>query len=97
MTYDPSAEPAEEESAVAKVLARFPETVKAAMTEYEPSIITRYALELCAAFNRFYHNCQILSAENTAVKNNRIALTACARSVLGKALHLVCMATPEKI
>ena len=95
--FDPSATPAGEEADVAKVLARFPETVENAMAEYEPSVITRYILDLCAAFNRFYHNCQILSAEDEAVKSNRVALTQAVKTVLGRALHLICMATPEKI
>ena len=95
--FDPSAESAKEESDVAKVLARFPETVENAMAEYEPSVITRYILDLCAAFNRFYHNCQILSAEDAAQRENRIALTVAVKTVLGRALHLICMATPEKI
>ena len=86
-----------EEGDVAKVLARFPETVLTAMTEYEPSVITRYILDLCAAFNRFYHNCQILSAADANVRHNRVALAACVKTVLGRALRLICMATPEKI
>ena len=67
------------------------------MAEYEPSVITRYILDLCAAFNRFYHNCQILSAENEALRQNRVALTQAVKTVLGRALRLICMATPEKI
>ena len=62
-----------EESALAKTIAQFPERVKLALAEYEPSVITRYILELCAAFNRFYHNCQILSAEDEKIRNTRRA------------------------
>ncbi|MBQ7376777.1 MAG: arginine--tRNA ligase [Clostridia bacterium] len=87
----------EEETALVKTLATFPERVKAALADYEPSVITRYALDLCAAFNRFYHNCQILSAENEKVRATRIALTAATKSVLGKALELICMKKTEQI
>ena len=80
-----------------KVLALFPERVAAAIDEYEPSIITRYALDLCAAFNRFYHNCQILSAENEKVRAYRLALVKASNQVLGRALSLICMKKPEKI
>ena len=86
-----------EEGEVAKVLARFPEAVKSALADYEPSDVTRYILDLCAAFNRFYHNCQILSAPDDGTRSNRIALTAAVRTVLGRALHLICLSTPEKI
>lgn len=87
----------EDELALTKVLALFPERVSAAIEEYEPSLITRYALDLCAAFNRFYHNCQILSAEDEKVRTFRLALTKGANQVLGRALSLICMKKPEKI
>ena len=86
-----------DEKELAKVLALFPTSVADAINEYEPSIITRYILDLCAAFNRFYHNCQILSCEDESVRNSRIALTRCVNTVLGRALELICMKKTEKI
>ena len=88
---------ADDELALVKSLALFPERVKAAIAEYEPSLITRYILDLCAAFNRFYHNCQILSAEDEALRAFRVALTFATNRVLGRALSLICMKKPEKI
>ena len=86
-----------DEKELAKVLANFPSAVSDAISEYEPSIITRYILDLCAAFNRFYHNCQILSCDDENSKNSRIALTKCVNTVLGRALELICMKKTEKI
>ncbi len=86
-----------EETELAKAISRFSERVKAALEEHEPSYITRYVLDLCAAFNRFYHECPILSCEDEVVRESRVALTAATRTVLGTALHLICMATPEQI
>lgn len=88
-------EPQEED--LVRVLSVFPEKVKQAIDDYEPSVITRYVLDLCAAFNRFYHECQILNAADEALRESRIALTAATKTVLGSALHLICMPTPEKI
>ena len=87
----------DEERALARTLALFPERVEEALAEYEPSVITRYILDLCAAFNRFYHECQILSAEDENTRKNRIAMVAATNTVLGRALHLICLKTPEKI
>jgi arginyl-tRNA synthetase len=87
----------EEENELIKTLATFPEKVNSAIADYEPSIITRYALDLCAAYNRFYHDCKIISCEDSAVRENRLAITAATKRVLGTALSLVCMKTPEKI
>ena len=82
---------------LAKTLSIFPERVNAAIADYEPSIITRYILDLCAAFNRFYHECSIVSCEDEKLKSSRIALTAATNQILRTALHLICMQSPEKI
>ncbi len=86
-----------EEAALVKTVAMFPERVKAAIAEYEPSVITRYILDLCAAFNRFYHECSILSCEDADTRESRVALTAATNRVLKTALHLICVAAPEQI
>lgn len=95
--YKACGTPEPTEAALVKVLSAFPERVKAALDEYEPSYITRYILELCAAFNRFYHECAILSCEDPALRDNRVALTACVNTVLGRALTLICLKKTEKI
>ena len=87
----------EVEFELAKCLSVFPEKVASAIADYEPSVVTRYILDLCAAFNRFYHECSIANCEDEALKSSRIALTSATRQVLGTALHLICMQSPEKI
>lgn len=87
----------EEEIEVLRTLAKFPERVAAAIDEYEPSNITRYIIELCTAFNRFYHNCPIMTADDAGVRSERLRITSAVNTVLATALHLICMKTPEKI
>ena len=87
----------EVEFELAKTLSVFPERVASAIADYEPSIVTRYILDLAAAFNRFYHECKILSCEDETLKSSRIALTRATNQVLRTALHLICMKSPEKI
>ena len=86
-----------EETELLKVLSKFNEAVKGAIKEYEPSVITRYITDVCSAFNKFYHNCQIVSATDEAVKLTRIRLTAAVKTVLGSAFELICMKKTEKI
>ena len=88
-------EPAETE--LCKVLSRFEEAVLSAVEDYEPSDVTRYILDVCTAFNRFYHDCPIISADDEMTKKSRIALTQATNYVLGNALPLICLKTPEKI
>ncbi|MBE6635650.1 MAG: arginine--tRNA ligase [Ruminococcaceae bacterium] len=87
----------EVEFELAKVLSIFPERIKSAIAEYEPSVVTRYILDLCAAFNRFYHDCKIAACEDKDLRSSRLALTAATSRVLKTALGLICMQTPEKI
>ena len=87
----------DEEFELAKTISVFPERVRAAIEDYEPSCVTRYILDLCAAFNRFYHECKIVACEDEAQRASRIALTKAANRVLKTALGLICMQTPEKI
>ena len=82
---------------LAKTISVFPERINSALADYEPSVITRYILDLCAAFNRFYHECSIAGCEDEALRSSRIALTRATNQVLRTALHLICMQSPEKI
>ena len=91
------AELSDVEIELAKCLSVFPERINAALADYEPSIVTRYILDLAAAFNRFYHECKIVGCEDEKLRSSRIALTRAANQVLRTALHLICMQSPEKI
>ncbi len=94
MTDAPLTEP---ETELAKTLSLFPEKIKSAIAEYEPSTVTRYILDVASAFNRFYHECKIANCEDKEVRSSRLALTRATKQVLKTALHLICMQSPEKI
>ncbi len=85
------------ERSLCLVLSQYEERVRIALRDYEPSVITRYILDVATAFNRFYHDCAIVTAEDPAVRTSRLALTAAARSVLGSAFGLICLRKTEKI
>lgn len=87
----------DDERELVKTLARFPEKVLEALDSYEPSVVTRYILDVATSFNRFYHNCQILSAESDEVINTRIELTKATNYVLGNAFELICLKKTKKI
>lgn len=87
----------EEEATLVKTLCRFGERVSDALEAYEPSIVTRFILDVAAAFNRFYHNCPIHTAADPAVRASRLNLTAAAKTVLGNAFDLICLRRTEKV
>ncbi len=85
------------ESTLVKTLSLFPEKVNAARNDLEPSIIARYLLDVCADFNRFYHDCPVLKAENNVVKNTRVALVKATANVLNNGLALIGLKRPKNI
>ena len=85
------------EAALIKTLKLFPDKVESARKELEPSFIARYLLDVCADFNRFYHDCPVLKCEDKAVKDTRIALVKATANVLKNGLTLIGLKTPKNI
>ena len=85
------------EKVLCVTLSEFEERVRMALRDYEPSYITRYILDVATAFNRFYHDCAIVTAEDAAVRETRLALTRATKYVLGRAFGLICLRKTDKI
>ncbi len=79
-----------------KTLYLFPFKVKLAMDELEPSIVTRYLIDLAQDFNRFYHNNSIL-VEDSDIRNARLALVQSVKYTLSNGLRLIGLSTPERV
>ena len=77
-------------------LNKFPSVVESAVEKNEPCFITRYAIDLASCFNKFYFDCKILG-ESDDVKNFRLTLTKCTKTVIKNALSLLGIKTPEKM
>ena len=78
------------------MLGRFGEAVKSAAEKYEPSIVTRYALELASAFNKFYISSKI-SCKDENLRNFRLAITQAVKITLTNALTLLGIQTVEEM
>lgn len=85
------------EKSLCVVLSQYEERVRLALRDYEPSIVTRYILDVATAFNRFYHDCVITNAEDPSVRKTRLALTLATKYILGSAFGLICLRKTEKI
>lgn len=77
-------------------LSTFPEVVKSAAEKLEPFFITRYAIEVASAFNKFYFDCKIIG-ENENVRNFRLTLCECTLTVITSALRLLGIQVPERM
>lgn len=82
--------------AIVALLDRYPQILQESAKKYEPSVVTRYAIDLAQAFNKFYFECKI-GAEAEGIKNSRLLLTKAVRQVLGNALGLLGIETPQKM
>lgn len=81
---------------VIKLLAQFPDKIKDAANKYEPSIVTRHIVDIAQAFNNFYNvNHVIVDDEN--VKDARLALVYCVKTILSTGLSLLGISSPEQM
>ncbi|GGH21926.1 arginine--tRNA ligase [Paenibacillus segetis] len=94
--YDPALLHNETEFNLLKALSLFPETIELALVKLEPSLISRYLVDLAQAFNRFYHDSPIL-VEELALRNVRLALVQAVKITLQNGLRLIGLQAPEKI
>lgn len=85
-----------EEFELSKTLEAYASAVTLAMEKYEPSVITRYVLQVAKDFNKFYNNCPINSAEES-VKKARLQLVQATTVVIRNALALLGIETVEEM
>lgn len=79
------------------VLAKYPDVVQSAASEYSPAMIANYIYELAKLYNKFYHEESILKAEDLKVKNFRLDLSAAASAVIRKGMKLLGIRVPERM
>lgn len=95
-TFDASLLSTKEEFELAKTLGVFNDAVNSAIDKYEPSVITRYVIQVAKDFNKFYNNCPINSAEED-LKQARLSLVEAATIVISNALKLIGIETVERM
>ena len=81
---------------IVRLLEQFPKLVKEAAQRNEPSLITRYTVDLAQAYNKFYYEHRILDCE-PATSAARIAITQAVRDVIGTGLTLIGVEPTEKM
>ena len=77
-----------------KMIAKFPEEIKAAAIMREPSRITKYSMDLAAAFHAFYGACKV-ACEDESLKNARLALVSACRQTIKNSLSVLGIDAPE--
>ena len=78
-----------------ELIARFPQTVEQAASEYRPLVMAAYAYDVANAFHSFYHAVPVLQAEAEGTKQARLRLVAAARQTIANSLRLLTIEAPE--
>ena len=81
---------------VIKTISNFKETLVRAMQKNEPSILTKYIVELAENYSNFYNNNQII-CDDKDLQNSRLYLTYMTKIVLEKALNILGIEVPDKM
>ncbi len=86
----------EEEVALIRQLARFPEALEGAALHYEPHRLVFYLQELAAALHSYYNRHRVL-VEDVRVSQARLYLVNAVRTVLANALRILGVSAPERM
>jgi arginyl-tRNA synthetase len=87
----------DQEKELIRTLYEFPELIKKAAAEYDPSHIAGFAYNLAKSYHKFYHDLSILKAETAAAGAFRIKLSRMVAHVLSTAMNLLGIDMPEKM
>lgn len=87
---------ADEEIELIIKLAEFPEEIRLAANAYDPTRLTRYAMDLAANFHSFYNACRVKS-DDLQLMHARIMLIDCVRIVIKNALSILGVTAPERM
>jgi arginyl-tRNA synthetase len=86
-----------EEKEVIIKLQNYPDVIREAAQNYNPSSVCNYLLELSHNFNTFYHAHSVLKAETEELKHSRLLLIKSVQIVLRNGLELLGIKAPEKM
>ena len=73
---------------IVSLLNDFEKTVRRALKEFEPSVISRYLLDVTKAFNTFYNSCRVVTGDRLE-SLSRGLIVLCCRKVLRQGLLLL--------
>ena len=81
---------------VVRLIGQFPEVAKNALNRSEPSMITRYSVDLAQAYNKFYYERKVM-VDDLGARKARLMLTEATRDLLRRSLSLIGIAAPERM
>ncbi|MCZ6899025.1 MAG: arginine--tRNA ligase [Bacteroidetes bacterium] len=95
LTFNVILHPTEVE--VLSLLNEFPDKVKLAAEEYNPSIIAQYVYDLAKSYNRFYAEVPVLSQSDPDMLNFKITFSRVVAQTISKAMGLLGIKVPKQM
>ena len=86
----------ENEKKLTFFMATYPDELIKSAESYDPTKITKYAIELSTLFHKFYSSCKVIS-ENKELSNARMYLCKCVKIILKNVLDLMKVNAPESM
>jgi arginyl-tRNA synthetase len=87
---------AQQEKDLVATLMNFHHVVQQATEQYKPSILTAYLYDLSRAYNGFYAECPVGSAQEPT-RSSRLMLSKATAATLKKGLSLLGIEAPERM
>lgn len=85
------------ENTIIKELYKFPYIIDELLTSNEASHLTKYIFNLTQYFSKFYESINIIKEENEELKESRLRLLLCIKTVLTTALNILGIETVDKM
>lgn len=79
-----------------RLLDRYPDILKDCARKYEPSILTRYIVDVAKAFNKFYFEHNINNTPD-AIKKARLSLVSATKQVIFNGLTMLGIKAPQRM
>lgn len=86
-----------EEFELVKTLEGFNGAILTALDKLEPSVVTRYVIDVAKAFNKFYNAHKVANLEDIGLKKARLNMIEATCIVINRALNLIGIDTVEKM
>lgn len=88
---------APEEFELVKQIADFNNAIITAIDKHEPSVLTRYIIDVAKAFNKFYNQCPIMNCDDDTLKAARLKLVESTTYVIKNGLSMLGIDVVEKM
>ena len=96
-TVEPSSKLHAKEKELIKVILLYPQVIQDAAQQCSPAIIANYTYELVKAYNQFYQQLPVISADQELDKNFRIGLSGFVGEVISSSMSLLGIRVPERM